>query len=128
MINSIDNDRAILIGVLLISVPVYIIMYSLFLAPLFPKFLSHFFAISIKNGTIFWILPLLALPLAWLYWSFTIPSWKLWAYSRVENVASLKVQAIENKLIWPDGHVFEKTEICNNKMRQEILRLEHRSE
>ncbi|MDN3581486.1 hypothetical protein [Mucilaginibacter flavus] len=48
---------------------------------------------------------------AWLYWSFKITTWRLWAFEHVDNVYELKLRAIQGKLIWPDGSFFEKTEI-----------------
>ena len=69
---------------------------------------------------------LFSIPLAWLYWSCAVPRWKLWAYKRVNDVQALKSAAIGSGLIWPDGHLFEKTEICSKAMRQKILKLEGR--
>jgi aminoglycoside 6'-N-acetyltransferase len=69
---------------------------------------------------------IIGLPLAWLYWSYMIPRWKLWAYARVDNPWALKVAAVKAGLIWPDGHMFEKTEICSKAMRHKINRLEWR--
>jgi hypothetical protein len=48
---------------------------------------------------------------AWLWWSYAVPRWRLWAYQRVEDIQSLKRLAIEQKLVWPDGSIFERTEI-----------------
>ncbi len=64
----------------------------------------------------------------WLWWSVTVPRWKLWAYSRVRSVAKLKEAAVAAGLIWGDGGVFEKTEISSKFMRQDIFRLEGRLE
>ena len=52
--------------------------------------------------------------LAWGIWSYLIVKWKLWAFSNVKNVHELKRKAIENKLIWPDGSIFNKTEIWSS--------------
>jgi len=48
---------------------------------------------------------------AWLWWSFQVPKWRLWAYERVEDIPELKRRAILAQLIWPDGSVFGRTEI-----------------
>jgi hypothetical protein len=61
-----------------------------------------------------WIVPmglLIGLILAWVYWSFRITKWKLWAFENVRNVHELKKRAIQEKLIWQDGSIFGKTEI-----------------
>ncbi len=63
----------------------------------------------------------------WIWWSVAVPKWKLWAYSRVDDVQALKMAAIGDRLIWPDGHIFGKTELCSKATRLEILRLEGRS-
>ncbi len=72
-------------------------------------------------------LVIVGLPLGWLYWSYAVPKWKLWAYARVDDVPALKRAAVRAGLIWPDNHLFEKTEICSKAMRQEILKLEGRA-
>ena len=48
---------------------------------------------------------------AWLWWSVSIPKWRLWAYERVDDIAELKRRAVEARLIWPDGSIFSRTEI-----------------
>ncbi|MDJ1498417.1 hypothetical protein QNI19_36115 [Cytophagaceae bacterium DM2B3-1] len=61
-----------------------------------------------------WVFPLgfiLAFVLGWLYWSIMITKWRLWAFENVRNVHELKKRAIREKLIWPDGSFYEKTEI-----------------
>lgn len=52
-----------------------------------------------------------AIVVPWIYWSFKITRWRIWAFENVDDVHSLKKRAIKAKLIWPDGSVFEKTEI-----------------
>ena len=64
--------------------------------------------------------------IAWIHWSIAIPKWKLWAYSRVDDLGALKRAAVRSQLIWPDGHLFEKTELCPKAMRQKIRHLEGR--
>ena len=66
----------------------------------------------------------LGLPAAWLWWSVTIPKWKLWAYNRVDDLWALKIAAVRAGLIWPDGNIFAKTEICSKSVRQQIRILE----
>ncbi len=47
----------------------------------------------------------------WLWWSYSVPKWRLWAYERVEDIPALISKAIAVGLVWPPGHFFEKTEI-----------------
>lgn len=61
--------------------------------------------------------------MAWLIWSYMITKWRIWAFSRVKNVHELKEKAIEGNLIWPDGSIFEKTEIRTRKDRITLEKL-----
>jgi hypothetical protein len=100
--------RAVQVGTLAINVPVFIIIISTPFLLALTKWpwlaLPGFFIIGF--------------PLAWLYWSVAVPKWKMWAYPRVDNVAELKKSAIRASLIWPDGSVFNKTEIKTKKWRE----------
>lgn len=61
-----------------------------------------------------WVIPLcilFAFVFALLWWSIMITKWRIWAFENVRNVHELKKRAIQEKLIWPDGSFFEKTEI-----------------
>ena len=64
----------------------------------------------------------MAFILGWVVWSFTIASWRLWAFEKVDPKfhKQLKKEAIKAKLIWPDGHIFERTEIRTKKQRAKI--------
>jgi hypothetical protein len=48
---------------------------------------------------------------AWLWWSITVPKWRLWAYEHVDDIGELKRRAVAEKLTWPDGSIFSLTEI-----------------
>lgn len=54
---------------------------------------------------------LISLALAFLWWSVSVTTWRLWAFEHVRNVHELKKRAIKESIIWPDNHFFEKTEI-----------------
>ena len=69
-------------------------------------------------------LSFLGFPAGWLWWSVSVPKWKLWAYSRVDNLLALKRAAVRAGLIWPDGSLFAKTEICSREVRKQIQALE----
>jgi hypothetical protein len=75
--------------------------------------------------------PQIAIPLvlgifagAWLTWSVLAPRWRLWAYRRVEDIDMLKALAVEQKLLWPEGHFFQRTEIASRALREELARIE----
>lgn len=79
-----------------------------------------------SQGYIFYsflLLILFTILLPWIYWSFTIVSWRIWAFTKVRNVHELKRIAIETKLIWPDDSIFNKTEFRTKKQQQILAKL-----
>lgn len=121
-----SEDHALTIGHIFVTIPVYLIMMSLLTSIFWHPDLKGMFSEENINFKLAQLLPILAIPFAWLYWSVAIPNWKLWAYSKVSDVSLLKYMAIEQNLIWPDNHIFEKTEICSQETRRKILKLEKR--
>lgn len=108
MKTTISVTRAIWVGLIAVNGPVLLIMFG-------PLLL---FGQMVNQGTIArtynWLgLIVLAVGfvLAWLWWSISVPRWRLWAYERVTDIPLLKVRAVTVGLTWPDGHVFGKTEI-----------------
>ena len=104
---------AIAVGLLFVNTPVLIIM----LGPLWV------FAAAIENGHIDrsynWVglvVFVSGFVFAWLWWSLTVPRWRVWAYERVEDIPALKQSAVEVGLTWPDGHFFSKTEIKSKEL------------
>jgi 4-amino-4-deoxy-L-arabinose transferase-like glycosyltransferase len=73
-----------------------------------------------------WSLILIALALVapWLIWSWQVTRWRLWAYRRVQDLEALKGEAIALSVIWPSGHLFEKTEFRTRTQKLELQRLE----
>ena len=65
---------------------------------------------------------------AWLAWSLLVPRWRLWAYRRVEDIEALKEDAVASGLIWPEGHLFQRTEIAPPELRKKLRDLEQRSQ
>jgi hypothetical protein len=49
--------------------------------------------------------------LAWLWWSWTITDWRIWALQHADSWPDVELLAIADLLIWPRGSIFEKTEI-----------------
>jgi hypothetical protein len=113
-------DKALTRGQLTVNIPVFFIMFGVmglcfYLAIL--KLIPFYFApTSILLGPV----------VAWIYWSFAITRWRIWAFSNVNDVHELKTLAISGQLIWPDGSFFERTEIRTNKERILINELEKR--
>lgn len=55
--------------------------------------------------------------LAWTYWSFMVPRWRIGSLKRVKNWDKLLFWSV-NQLVWPQGHFFERTEIWTARQRQ----------
>jgi hypothetical protein len=67
---------------------------------------------------------LISWPASWLTWSVFVTRWRIWAYERVENLDELKAIAVEAKLLWPEGHAKEHTEIRTPAQQHRISELE----
>jgi hypothetical protein len=122
MRKQITVDKAIKRGHLIVNVPVFIAIFG---CPALAIYLSNQNLIpSWGIGVAF----LLGFVLAWLIWSFMITKWRIWAFENVRNVHELKKKAIQEKLIWNDGNVFEKTEIRNSEDQCKLKKLEKKFE
>lgn len=71
---------------------------------------------------------LISFILGWLVWSLFIAKWRIWAFDLINEKfhADLKNEAIQAKLIWPDGHFFEKTEIRTTAQKIRIKAINDR--
>jgi len=67
-----------------------------------------------------------SLVFGWTWWSFAIVRWRIWAYERVDDLDELKRCAVRAKLIWPEGHLLERTEFRFGKLGQRLAELEAR--
>ncbi|MCR9166635.1 hypothetical protein [Phaeodactylibacter xiamenensis] len=115
-------DEVIRIGQIEVNGPVAIIMFgipiiAILVAPIIiPK---EYVGISTVAGLF------LGFILAWLWWSYRIVKWRIWAFENTEKSdwQKLKERAINQKLIWNDGSIFEKTEIRSREENQKILEI-----
>jgi hypothetical protein len=112
---TVSVDRAVTIGLLWVNGPVFLLMVGPIVgflavdrAGLVPPQLQWRGICLFGAG---WLL-------AWLWWSFTVPKWRLWAYARVLDIVELKRSAVKAGLTWPDGSIFERTEIKSRAHRQ----------
>lgn len=122
MRQQITVDKAIKRGHLIVNVPVFIAIIG------FPALALY---LSKQNLIPSWgigIAFLIGFVLAWLIWSFMITKWRIWAFENVRNVHELKKRAIQEKLIWYDGNIFEKTEIRNAEDKSKLKKLEKKFE
>jgi uncharacterized membrane protein YciS (DUF1049 family) len=122
MREQITVDKAIKRGHLIVNIPVFI---SIFGCPALAIYLSKQ---NLIPGWGIGIAFLIGFVLAWLIWSFMITKWRIWAFENVRNVHELKKRAIQEKLIWNDGNIFEKTEIRNTSDKRKLKTLEKKFE
>jgi hypothetical protein len=122
MREQITVDKAIKRGHLIVNVPVFIAIIG---CPALGLYLSKQ---NLIPGWGIGIAFLIGFVLAWLIWSFMITKWRIWAFQNVRNVHELKKRAIQEKLIWNDGNIFEKTEIRNTEDKSELKKLEKKFE
>lgn len=122
MRQQITVDKAIKRGHLIVNVPVFIAIFG---SPVLALYLEK------QNLIPAWgigIAFLIGFVLAWLIWSLMITKWRIWAFENVRNVHELKKRAIQEKLIWNDGNIFEKTEIRNAEDKRKLKKLEKKFE
>lgn len=122
MKEEITVDKAINRGHLIVNIPVFITMMGV---PALAIYLANINIISNWGILIGFIL---GFSLAWLVWSFMITKWRIWAFENVRNVHELKKRAIDEKLIWNDRNIFEKSEIRSSFENQKLKELERKFE
>ena len=108
---KISVDTAILQGLLYVNGPVLLLMFVPLLVVL--VFFRQIALLLGSEGDAFAFFCGafgLGVALAWTWWSYAVPRWRIWAYARVADIATLKARAVQVGLTWPDGHVFERTE------------------
>ncbi len=118
MKNQLTVDKAITRGHLMINAPVFILMLGI-------PFLSFYLmGVNMIPKWAMYVGFVLGFCLAWLAWSMMVTKWRIWAFENVQNVHELKKRAVEEKLIWPDGSFFVKTEIRTSADKERLRRLE----
>jgi hypothetical protein len=110
---DLSTGRAVLIGTLVVNGPVLLLMFG-------PAFGAT------RLGLEDWFLFVLGASffVAWAWWSFTLPRWRLWAYERVESTGELHDRALGAGLVWPRGSIAERTEFQTAAMRLRQQELE----
>jgi hypothetical protein len=119
---KITPSKAIARGQVMVNLPVFFIMMAVMV-------LLWYLAVTDLIPFAFGPASFLIGPLvAWVFWSYMITKWRIWAYSRVSDIQELKNQAVDAGLIWKDGSFFERTEIRTAEQGQLINELEHQLE
>jgi hypothetical protein len=125
--NNVSVKAAINRGLLYVNGPVMVLMF----APMGVA-MGLFGQITRLLGSDFYAFIVLCVSfglgftLAWAWWSYAVPRWRVWAYERVADIAGLKMRAVKVGLTWPDGHVFERTELKSAALAQRQHELEKR--
>jgi uncharacterized membrane protein YciS (DUF1049 family) len=119
---EIEFNKVLNKGQLFINFPVMIVMFG------FMGISYYLNKIDFIPKSIMIISFVISFILGWLVWSFTIAKWRIWAFEKINEKFhdELKTEAIKAKLIWPDGHIFEKTEIRNNEQKAKIKAINDR--
>lgn len=112
IMRPISVNKAISRGQLTVTLPSALLLFGAIGSSLYLSITKHIPTWGVILGLI------LGLIISWLYWSYFITKWKLWAFHNVRNVHELKRKAIEQGLIWKDSSWFTKTEI---KTKQDKL-------
>lgn len=96
--SNLTVGQAILVGQLVVNMPVLAIMAAGFVVglSLLPAY--------------FWAVFLAAFVTAWLWWSLSVPRWRMWAINKGVSAGKLHYWAVLTGLEWPKGSVFSKTE------------------
>jgi|SRR6185312_16245148 hypothetical protein len=120
MPDYISVDAAISRGRKTINLPVQLIQFSIVASTIYLVY-----EFKLPNWIYIILIPSAVL-VPWVYWSFKITKWRIWAFENVEDVHDLKQRAITAKLIWPDGNIFEKTEIRTAEDKRRLALIEKR--
>jgi hypothetical protein len=100
-----SEKRAIYYGLLFINGPVILLILGIPTVSLFVLAIYKTSPVVILFGF------LVGFVLAWLWWSFATPRWRIWAMLRVDNIYLLHRAAVNAQLTWPRDHLFEHTEL-----------------
>lgn len=106
-------DNAIKKGFLFVNLPVFFCFTV-------PIIIGISLPENIDSNSIMGYSLIPAFILAWLWWSWSLPKWRLWAVSKVDDVEFLLQKAVQAQLMWRPGHFLQKTEISTKKQKQEL--------
>ena len=119
---EIEFNKVLNKGQFFINFPAMFVMFGF-------MWLSYYLnTIELISKTIMIIGFVISFILGWLVWSFFIPKWRIWAFEKIDEQFhnKLKNEAIDAKLIWSDGHIFEKTEIRTKIQKTKIRAINDR--
>ncbi len=116
MAEKISVQRAVTLGWLFINGPVTALMFGI---PVMTLWLIKW--TTLPGWSVLASFPA-GFGLAWLWWSYATPKWRLWAMRRAKNLYLLHDEAVRAQLVWPHGSIFENTEF---KSALDVLKEKH---
>jgi len=123
---KISAKAAVWTGQAWINLPVFVLIFSpisLFGLLAFPWLNRQAGSVA---GPLLICLFFLGIGLAWLWWAVMVPRWRIWAWSRVADIEDLRQRAVRAGLIWPEGHVLERTEFRDAATKQVLRELDQK--
>lgn len=108
MNEHVSVQRAIRVGYAVVNGPVFLLMVGIAALAVY--------ADPEGPAALLWVLAWFVLP--WTWWSFAAPRWRIWALERTANWDDLLADAVASQILWPPGHLFEKTEISTRRIRE----------
>ncbi|MDW3652520.1 MAG: hypothetical protein R8P61_35915 [Bacteroidia bacterium] len=109
---------------LLLIIPLFIMGAGIALTILYTNFIGELegisFAIVLGLGIV------LSISIGWLWWSYWVVLWKIEGLEKVKDVHLLYRRAVSSRLIWPQDHKYEKTELRFGERRKRLDILEEK--
>ncbi len=115
---------AVVVGTLWVNIPILPLMFAPLAAFLYigPRYVNQPSTPFIVTAML--ALLLLGFVIAWCWWAYMVPRWRVWAWQRVDDLRGLRASAARAGLIWPKGHLLEKTDIRSKSIRERLTNLE----
>ena len=107
----------LIFGHTIVTFPALLIIGAGFFAFIFP--MAEASAGTRNTSTLLVLVGAALVPftIGWLWWSFALPQWRIWALRTVDNWPKLEGIAVMTGLAWPRGWIFEKTEFKSAEQR-----------
>lgn len=69
---------------------------------------------------------LIGIAAAWLYWSYAVVKWRIWAFTNVDDIHELERKAIRQLLIYPRGHRFARLVFAAEEEKEQLAGITRR--
>ena len=115
---------AVVVGTLWVNIPILPLMFAPLAAFLY---IGRRYVSQPSTSFIVTAMPallLLGFVIAWCWWALMVPRWRMWAWQRVDDLRGLRASAVRAGLIWPKGHLLEKTEMRTSPVKEKLRNLE----